>query len=64
MALVTGAAGGIGAAIARRFTDEGARVLVTDTDDEGVRQLAAELGAQALGHDVTNETAWQEVATW
>jgi 3alpha(or 20beta)-hydroxysteroid dehydrogenase len=64
VALVTGAARGIGAAIARRFTDEGARVLITDADDEGVRKLAAELGAQASGHDVTNEAAWQEVATW
>ena len=64
VALVTGAARGIGAAIARRFTDEGARVLITDADDEGVRQLAAELGAQARGHDVTNEAAWQEVVGW
>jgi 3alpha(or 20beta)-hydroxysteroid dehydrogenase len=64
VALVTGAARGIGAAIARRFTDEGARVLITDADDEGVSALAAELGAQARGHDVTNEGAWQEVVGW
>jgi 3alpha(or 20beta)-hydroxysteroid dehydrogenase len=64
VALVTGAARGIGAAMARRFTDEGARVLITDADDEGVAQLAAELGAQARGHDVTSEAAWQEVAGW
>jgi len=64
VALVTGAARGIGAAIARRFAAEGARVLVTDTDEEGVRQLAAELGASARGHDVTSEAAWEEVARW
>lgn len=64
VALVTGAARGIGAAIARRFAAEGARVLATDADEEGVRQLAAELGASARGHDVTSEAAWEEVARW
>lgn len=64
VALVTGAARGIGAAIARRFADEGARVLVTDADQQGAQQLAAELGAFARGHDVTSEAAWDEVARW
>jgi 3alpha(or 20beta)-hydroxysteroid dehydrogenase len=64
VALVTGAARGIGAAIARRFTEEGARVLVTDADEQGVSALAAELEVASRGHDVTNEAAWQEVASW
>jgi 3alpha(or 20beta)-hydroxysteroid dehydrogenase len=64
VALVTGAAGGIGAAVARRFDAEGARVLITDADDERVRRLAAELGAHGRGHDVTSEAAWEEVASW
>lgn len=64
VALVTGAARGLGAAIARRFAAEGARVLATDTDEEGVRQLADELGAHARAHDVTSEAAWDEVAGW
>ncbi len=64
VALITGAAGGIGAAIARRFTAEGARVLITDADDEGVRWLAGDLGAHARSHDVTSEAAWEQVSAW
>ncbi len=37
--LVTGAASGIGAAICRRFLDEGARVIATDIDGDGLRRL-------------------------
>jgi 3alpha(or 20beta)-hydroxysteroid dehydrogenase len=61
VALVTGAANGIGAAIARRFAAEGASVVVTDADGEGAERLAAELGARAHVHDVTSEADWAEV---
>lgn len=50
--VVTGAAGGIGTAIARRFASEGARVVVTDVNAEGVEATAAALrvaGGQARG---------------
>jgi NAD(P)-dependent dehydrogenase (short-subunit alcohol dehydrogenase family) len=43
VALVTGAARGIGFAAARRFLDEGWRVALLDVDDEGVRQAIAKL---------------------
>lgn len=45
--IVTGAAGGIGSAIARRFASEGARVVVTDVNAEGVGATAAGIGAAA-----------------
>ncbi len=64
VALVTGAAGGIGAAAARRLAQEGARLVLTDADLEGARRLAQELGderADAIEHDVTSEEGWQAV---
>jgi 3alpha(or 20beta)-hydroxysteroid dehydrogenase len=64
VALVTGAAGGIGAAIATRFSGEGASVLLTDYDEGGAQQVAAELKADACAHDVTSESGWEEVARW
>lgn len=64
VALITGAAGGIGAAAAWRMAQEGARLLLTDADEQGAQRVAQELGgerAEALGHDVTSEDRWQEV---
>ncbi|MFH9570934.1 SDR family NAD(P)-dependent oxidoreductase [Streptomyces sp. NPDC017230] len=46
--LITGAARGIGAATARRFAAEGARVLLTDVDASAARRTAAELTEQGL----------------
>ena len=47
VAIVTGAASGIGAATARRFVAEGAKVLLTDIQDEVGQDLADELGMDA-----------------
>ncbi|MCL6673770.1 SDR family NAD(P)-dependent oxidoreductase [Streptomyces panaciradicis] len=49
--LVTGAARGIGAAIARRLAEEGARVLLTDTDGSEAARTATALGEQGLHTD-------------
>ncbi|MEV0285309.1 MULTISPECIES: SDR family NAD(P)-dependent oxidoreductase [unclassified Kribbella] len=56
VALVTAAAQGIGAAVARRIAAEGGSVVVTDLQEDKVGQVAAELGEQAIGLrvDVTN----------
>ncbi|RDC59513.1 3-alpha(or 20-beta)-hydroxysteroid dehydrogenase [Alteripontixanthobacter maritimus] len=65
LALVTGAAQGLGAAEATMLAREGARVLCTDINGEGAEATAAalnsELGAGtafALKHDVTNAEDW------
>jgi len=60
VALVTGAAHGLGAATARRFVEEGARVVLTDIDVAGVESIAQELGDHACATllDVRNEDQW------
>lgn len=49
VAIVTGGARGIGAAVAARLAAEGARVAVTDLDADAARATAASLGAETLG---------------
>lgn len=64
VAIITGAAGGIGRASAQLFVREGARVMLTDREEDGVLGLAAELGedkAQAMAQDVVDEGRWTEV---
>ncbi|QNQ96813.1 short-chain dehydrogenase [Pseudomonas oryzihabitans] len=62
-ALVTGAAQGIGAAIARAFAAEGAFVYITDLNADLGRAVAAELGDGAcyLPLDVRLEADWQQI---
>lgn len=48
VAIVTGAASGFGAQIARRYIEEGARVVIADLNAEGGEKLAAELGENAI----------------
>ena len=65
VALVTGAAQGLGEATARMLAREGARVAVTDINEEGAIRVARTLNAQrkdsaiAVSHDVTREDQWR-----
>jgi 3-hydroxybutyrate dehydrogenase len=60
VAIVTGAASGIGKDIATVFAREGARVVIADLNQKGADTVALELGgpkrAMGVGVDVTNET--------
>ncbi|MFD7492883.1 SDR family oxidoreductase [Streptomyces sp. NPDC059832] len=51
--VVTGAGGGIGAALARRFAAEGARVVVNDLDEARIKTLAEEIGGIAVAGDAS-----------
>ena len=63
VAVVTGAAGGIGRAIAARYAAEGAMVIVADRDEAGVREAASAIGhgCDAAALDVTSETSIAEM---
>ena len=54
---ITGAAQGIGFEIAREFSKAGAKVVLTDLNEEKVKETAASLGSDAIGLkcDVTKE---------
>ncbi len=58
IALITGAAVGIGAEVARRFHEEGASVFVADTNCTEGEKTAAAIGAVFLQLDVTQEESW------
>jgi 3alpha(or 20beta)-hydroxysteroid dehydrogenase len=62
IAIITGAAQGLGEAQARLFAAEGAKVVMTDIQESGAR-IAAELGDSAvfLQQDISDEARWREV---
>ncbi len=61
IALVTGAARGIGEAAAAAFVREGARVILTDIDEAGAAGAAARLGQRSERLDVREEKDWIRV---
>jgi 3-oxoacyl-[acyl-carrier protein] reductase len=63
VAILTGAARGLGEAIARRLHAAGFRIALTDIDVEGVERVARELGdgAAAFEHDVRELDSWERL---
>ena len=66
IALITGAGAGIGEATAKRFSLEGAIVIVTDIDVAAAERVAAQINtaggkAEARAQDVTDEALWETV---
>ena len=60
--VVTGAARGIGRAIAEAFRREGARVVATDRDATALADTAVALGVEAFPLDVRVEADWDALA--
>ncbi|HEY6504893.1 MAG TPA: glucose 1-dehydrogenase [Chitinophagaceae bacterium] len=66
VAIITGAAGGMGAAEARLFAQEGAKVVATDMQEEKLKAWVQKEKANGLSidhimHDVTSESDWNKV---
>ena len=59
--VVTGAASGIGRSIARRFRQEGAKVVCSDIDEDGVNAVAEEIGGIGVRTDVSVEDQVQDL---
>lgn len=58
VALVTGAAAGLGEAAARRLAEAGAKVVVTDIEVATGEAVATSIGGAFVRHDVTSEDDW------
>lgn len=58
VAIVTGAGSGFGVGIAKRFSEEGAQVVVVDIDEKNGSRVAQELKAAFVRADVTKATDW------
>jgi 3-oxoacyl-[acyl-carrier protein] reductase len=60
VAIVTGAASGFGAGIAKRFAEEGAQVIVNDLSAQG-EKVAKEIGGRFVQADVTKGADWAKL---
>src|SRR5687767_12417158 len=60
-AIVTGAGSGFGAGIAKRFAEEGAKVIVADINAQAGERVAREVGGKFVPADVTRGGDWAKL---
>ncbi|WP_067929717.1 SDR family NAD(P)-dependent oxidoreductase [Alicyclobacillus shizuokensis] len=66
VAIITGAASGMGAVTAQLFAREGAKVIATDIQDDKLKEVVNDINKQygevsiAIRHDVTDEKSWED----
>ena len=63
VALITGGAQGLGKEMAKSMIKEGARVIISDINEDVLQKTAEEISCDHLVLDVTNKDQWQEVIT-
>jgi len=61
IAVVTGGAGGIGAALCRALAEKGAKVVVSDVNLDAAQVVASEIGGMAIACDVSRESEIQRL---
>src|ERR1700761_2478310 len=61
VAVITGGGHGYGAGIARKYVDEGAKVVIADLSPENGQKTAAELGCAFVRADVTKRLDWEGI---
>ena len=60
VAVITGGAGGIGRAVARRFIEEGASVLIVDVDKDSLADACAEISSNQISYLVGDVANWND----
>jgi len=64
IALITGGAGGIGQAAARRFTAEGAKVVLVDLDESALQSVVQSIGEDMASYAVADVTQPEQVQSY
>lgn len=60
IAVITGGASGIGASMAKLFTEQGATVIAADVNEKALAEISKENGIDGLKLDITSETGWED----